>query len=224
MRKPGYFKCVPVFLGKLWKAAWCPQQLALNSWQLLHLSLRRVPVLHQGLVLSLNLAQNLPWRMTLMVREETLSKGTDVKRNEKEMLPVQFHWLLRNTLTLLWRVCWWICGALGQLPLCLYHCLFPFWWWAGGAEPLLTPSMHARAGRGTAPASLWAPCPGPIPREEGTTSSLPRNVRQQHGDKGASSSDVPPPKARLLALPQTLQGQPLPSTFAEMFLLENSNG
>lgn len=113
MRKRGYFKCVPVFLGKMWKAAWCPQQLALNSLRRLHLSLRRVPVLHQGLVLSLNLVQNLPWRMTLMVREEILSKGTDVKCNEKEMLPVQFHWLLRNTLMLLWCVCWWIHGGFG---------------------------------------------------------------------------------------------------------------
>lgn len=104
----GYFKCMPAFLGKTQWAAWCPQQLALNSWQLLHLPLRRVSALHQGLVSCLNFVQNLPWRMTLMVGEKTFSKGTHVKHDEKEMLPVWLKWLLRNRLNLLWYGHLWI--------------------------------------------------------------------------------------------------------------------
>ena len=97
VRMVGYFKCLPAFLGKTQRAAWYQQQLALNSWQLLHLLLRRVPTLHQGLVSHLNLAQSLPRKMTLMFWEETWSKGTHVRCGEKEMLPVWFKWLLRNS-------------------------------------------------------------------------------------------------------------------------------
>lgn len=80
VRVAGYFKCMPAFLGKIQWAAWCPQQLAPNSWQLLHLPLRRVPALHQGLVSCLNL----PWRMTLMISKETVSKGTHVRHSKRE--------------------------------------------------------------------------------------------------------------------------------------------
>jgi len=38
--------------------------------------------------------------MTLMFREETFSKGPDVKSSEKEMLLVQLKWLLRAMLTI----------------------------------------------------------------------------------------------------------------------------
>lgn len=98
-RVAGYFKCMPAFLGKIQWAAWCPQQLAPNSWQLLHMPLRRVPALHQGLVSCLNL----PWRMTLMISKETVSKGTHVRHSKREMLSLQFKWLFRNRLNLLWH-------------------------------------------------------------------------------------------------------------------------
>lgn len=114
VRMVGYFKCVPVFLGKTQRAAWCPQQLALNSWQLLHLPLRRAPALHQGLVSCRNLTQNLPWRMTLTVGEETFSKGTHIRRAEKEVLPVRFKWLLGNRLKPLWCGHPWVRWGLGS--------------------------------------------------------------------------------------------------------------
>lgn len=114
VRMVRYFKSMSVFLGKTQWAAWCPQQLALNSWQLFHLPLRRVPTLHQGLVSCLNLTQNLPWRMTLLVGEETFSKSTHVRCCEKETLPVQFKWLLRNRLSLLWHGHLWIWWGLGD--------------------------------------------------------------------------------------------------------------
>lgn len=111
VRVAGYFKCMPAFLGKIQWAAWCPQQLAPNSWQLLHLPPRRVPALHQGLVSCLNL----PWRMTMMIGEETVSKGTHVRRSDREVLPMHFKWLLRNRLNLLWHSHYGFHGAWGAL-------------------------------------------------------------------------------------------------------------
>lgn len=133
VRVAGYFKRVPAFLGKIQWAAWCPQQLAPNSWQLLHLPLRRVPALHQGLVSCLNL----PWRMTLMISEETVSKGTHVRHSQREMLSVQLEWLLRNRLNL-WRHghhgfhgAWGAVCSLAQAGACPHHLPQTGAQWAG---------------------------------------------------------------------------------------------
>lgn len=145
VRVAGYFKCMPTFLGKIQWAAWCPQQLAPNSWQLLHLPLRRVPALHQGLVSCLNL----PWRMTLMIGEETVSKGTHVRRSEREMLPMQFKWLLRNRLNLLWHGHYGFHGAWGVV------CSLAQ---AGGAWPHNLPPAQEHSEQGCSPSPLsYAP-------------------------------------------------------------------
>lgn len=107
--------------------------------------------------LSLNVVQNLPRRMTLMFREETFSKGPDVKCSEKEMFLLHLKWLLRATLT--------ICGvftgefaeATGAAP---DQCMCPLALPAGQEEKChsLSSARASRADRDTACFSS-APCP-----------------------------------------------------------------
>lgn len=85
VRVAGYFRCMPAFLGRIQWEAGCPQQLAPNSWQLLHLPLRRVPALHQGLVSCLKL----PWRMTLMISRDSQQRHPCQAQQEGNVCAVQ---------------------------------------------------------------------------------------------------------------------------------------
>lgn len=83
--------------------------------------------------------------MTLMVEEETFSKGTHVRCGEKEMLPLGLKCLLRNKLNLLRYGHPWIWWGLGVQVL------------AGQGESVPSPCTEAQTGRGIVSRAAFPP-------------------------------------------------------------------
>lgn len=192
VRMPGYLKCVPVFLGKAQKAAWCPQQLALSSWQLLHLLLQREPILHHSLVFISKCSAEPATKNDTDVQGRDIQQRPWCEMQWKANVSFAFEVTAQSHVNNLWSVHWWIRWGYGGCPRSVH----------------VSPCSASRAG-GEVPQFVLSTCQQGwqghslllfSPMSTGSISSLSNSVRWQPRDRGLLHQRHSPLQAILVDL------------------------